>query len=165
MVFIFLCLTYFTQQPGYIHVVAKGKISFLQLNSILLYIYTTSSSIACGHLGCLHTLVIINKTVMNIRLHVYFKLVFLFSLDENPEGGQLDHTVILVLIWESPSIFCSGSITFHFHQQRSMCSVASDSLQLTDCSLPGSSVYGIFPDKITRVGCHTLLQGIFPTQA
>ena len=32
-----------------------------------------------------------------------------------------------------------------------------------DCSLPGSSVYGI-PGKNTGVGCHSLLQGIFLTQ-
>ena len=34
----------------------------------------------------------------------------------------------------------------------------------TDCSLPGSSVCGIFPGKNTRVGCHALLQRIFLTQ-
>ena len=34
----------------------------------------------------------------------------------------------------------------------------------TDFSLPGSSVRGIFPGKNTGVGCHFLLQGIFPTQ-
>ena len=33
-----------------------------------------------------------------------------------------------------------------------------------DCSLPGSSVHGIFLGKNTRVSCHFLLQGIFPTQ-
>ena len=33
-----------------------------------------------------------------------------------------------------------------------------------DCSLPGSSDHGIFQAKITRVGSHFLLQGIFPTQ-
>ena len=33
-----------------------------------------------------------------------------------------------------------------------------------DCSLPGSSVHGIFPGKNTGVGCHFLLQGIFLTQ-
>ena len=33
-----------------------------------------------------------------------------------------------------------------------------------DCSLPGSSVHGDSPGKNTPVGCHTLLQGIFPTQ-
>ena len=33
-----------------------------------------------------------------------------------------------------------------------------------DCSPPGSSVHGDSPNKNTGVGCHTLLQGIFPTQ-
>ena len=33
-----------------------------------------------------------------------------------------------------------------------------------DYSLPGSSVHGSFPGKSTGVGCHCLLQGIFPTQ-
>ena len=35
---------------------------------------------------------------------------------------------------------------------------------LMDCSLPGSSVHGILQAR-TRVGCHSLLQGIFLTQA
>ena len=34
----------------------------------------------------------------------------------------------------------------------------------TDCSLPGSSVHEDSPDKNTELGCHALLQGIFPTQ-
>ena len=33
-----------------------------------------------------------------------------------------------------------------------------------DCSLPGSSVHGIFPGKNTEVDCYFLLQGIFLTQ-
>ena len=33
-----------------------------------------------------------------------------------------------------------------------------------DCSPPGASVHGDSPGKNTGVGCHTLLQGIFPTQ-
>ena len=33
-----------------------------------------------------------------------------------------------------------------------------------DCSLPGSSVRGIFQAIVTGVDCHFLLQGIFPTQ-
>ena len=33
-----------------------------------------------------------------------------------------------------------------------------------DCSPRGSSICGIFPGKNTEVGCHALLQGIFPTQ-
>ena len=33
-----------------------------------------------------------------------------------------------------------------------------------DCSLPGSSIHGDSPGKNIEVGCHALLQGIFPTQ-
>ena len=33
-----------------------------------------------------------------------------------------------------------------------------------DYNLPGSSVYGGSPGMDTEVGCHALLQGIFPTQ-
>ena len=33
-----------------------------------------------------------------------------------------------------------------------------------DCSSSGSSVHGIFSDKDTGVGIHSLPQGIFPTQ-
>ena len=33
-----------------------------------------------------------------------------------------------------------------------------------DCSPPGFSVHRDFPGKNTGVGCHALLQGIFPTQ-
>ena len=45
-------------------------------------------------------------------------------------------------------------------------SFASDSLepQRVYYSSPGSSVHGDSPGKNTGVGCHTLLQGIFPTQ-
>ena len=45
--------------------------------------------------------------------------------------------------------------------------VAQSCLILCDpmgCSLPGSSVHGDSSGKNTGVGCHALLQGIFPTQ-
>ena len=48
-----------------------------------------------------------------------------------------------------------------------MCLVAHFCLILLDpmdCSLPGSSVHGDSLGKNTGVGCHALLQGIFPTQ-
>ena len=41
------------------------------------------------------------------------------------------------------------------------CPTLSD---LMDCSPPGSSVHGDSPGKNTRVGCHALFRGIFPTQ-
>ena len=35
---------------------------------------------------------------------------------------------------------------------------------LMDCSSPGSFVHGILQERILGWGCHSLLQGIFPTQ-
>ena len=44
-------------------------------------------------------------------------------------------------------------------------SVVPDSLQPHGLnSLPGSSVHGILQARNTEVGCHSFLQGIFPTQ-
>ena len=40
----------------------------------------------------------------------------------------------------------------------------SNSLWCLDYSPPGSSIHGIIPSKDTGVGCHFLLQGIFPAQ-
>ena len=48
-----------------------------------------------------------------------------------------------------------------------LCLVAQSCPTLCDplaCNLPGSSVHGDSPGKNTEVGCHALLQGIFPTQ-
>ena len=48
-----------------------------------------------------------------------------------------------------------------------LCAVLSQSVTLCDpmdCSLPGSSFHGDSQGKNTGVGCHALLQGIFPTQ-
>ena len=48
-----------------------------------------------------------------------------------------------------------------------LCLVAQSCLTLCDpmdCSPSGSSVHGDSPGKNTGVGCHALLQGIFPTQ-
>ena len=43
-------------------------------------------------------------------------------------------------------------------------SVVSSFCYPMDCSSPGSSVHGYAPGKNTGVGCHVLLQEIFPTQ-
>ena len=50
-----------------------------------------------------------------------------------------------------------------FHNMLSH-SVGSDSLQSIYCSSPGSFSPQDFSGKITGVGCHFLLQAIFPTQ-
>ena len=49
----------------------------------------------------------------------------------------------------------------------SVCLAAQSCLTLCDpvgCSPPGFSVHGDPPGKNTKVGCHALLQGMFPTQ-
>ena len=56
--------------------------------------------------------------------------------------------------------FCFIGVCFAVLTQ----SVVSDFCDLMDCSLPGSSVLGDSPGKNTGVGCHALLQGIFPPQ-
>ena len=48
-----------------------------------------------------------------------------------------------------------------------MCLVTQSCLSLCDpmvCRPSGSSVHGESPGRCTGVGCHALLQGIFPTQ-
>ena len=42
-------------------------------------------------------------------------------------------------------------------------SIGSTLCDPVDCSPPGSSVHGIFQARNTGVGCHSLLQAIFPT--
>ena len=44
------------------------------------------------------------------------------------------------------------------------CQVTSDSCDPVNCSLPGSSVHGIFQGKLSEWVCSLLLQGIFQTQ-
>ena len=54
------------------------------------------------------------------------------------------------------------------NSESSLCLVAQLCLTLCDpmdCSPPGSFVHGDSPGKNTGVGCHALLQGIFPTSS
>ena len=44
------------------------------------------------------------------------------------------------------------------------CSVMPTLCDPMDCNPPGFSVHEIFQARILGVGCHFLLQGIFPTQ-
>ena len=84
----------------------------------------------------------------------------------------LDWLLVKVTEWCSRSLVLSLKLLF-FTWMRvlvPMC-VCAKSLQacLTlcdpmDCSPSGSSVHGDSPGKNTGVGCHFLLQGIFPTQ-
>ena len=54
-----------------------------------------------------------------------------------------------------------GSCCWRGHRQ---CMHAKSLCDSMDCSPPGSSVHGDSPGKNTGIGCHALLQEIFPTQ-
>ena len=91
-------------------------------------------------------------------------------------GSQrVGHDWVTDLIWSDflfhSSVYFFLSLFFHVLYTRSLlivlCLVAQSCPTLCDpmdCSLPGCSVLGDSPGKNTRVGCCTLLQGIFPTQ-
>ena len=68
--------------------------------------------------------------------------------------------------WDSPGK--NTGVGCHFLLQcmkvKSESKVAQSCLTLHDpmiCSLPGSSIHGIFPGKSTGVGCHFLLKSIY----
>ena len=54
-----------------------------------------------------------------IRVHIYFQLVFLFSMDKYPDVKSLGHMVVLFLIFREKlhAVFCSGCPGLHLHQQ------------------------------------------------
>ena len=61
----------------------------------------------------------------------------------------------------------SKRVKLKIHSCAVPCLVAQSCLTLCnpmDCSPPGSSFHGDSPGKNTGVGCHALLQGIFPIQ-
>ena len=70
-------------------------------------------------------------------------------------------TSFLIGMWQ----YCSGSCTalINTSSESVSCSVVSNSLQHHGCNLPGSSPWNS-PGKNTGVGCHSLLQRIFPTK-
>ena len=63
----------------------------------------------------------------------------------------------MLAYWDSPRQY--GFAVLGLVAQ--LCPILCDPM---DCSPPGSSVHGDFPDKNTEVGCHAILQGIFPTK-
>ena len=116
----------------------------------------------------------INYICMLSTAHLYYhpnltpllKIVYWIVLHERPTGIT-SSTCLKPHSWSFLSSFhqCfSSSIPY----LRCVCSKSLQSCQTLCnpmyCNPPGCSVHGDSPGKNTRVGCHALLQGIFPTQ-
>ena len=124
----------------------------------------------CFSLFCISYSNIENKTKKN---YMMFTFIYL-----NPRNIRV---LAIILNLERVSRICFCEICFIEPKDRLkqvetilnivnitvLCLVTELCLSLcdpTDCSLPGSSVYGDSPGKNIGMGCHFLLQGIFPTQ-
>ena len=128
-----------------------------------------------GHLGCFRDLDVVDSATVSIGMHVCFELWF--SWDICLGGGLLDHMLLLLHCfsrvrlcathrrqptrlprpWDSPGK--NTGVGCHFLLQcmkvKRESKVAQSCLTLRDpmdCSLPGSSVHGIFQARVLEWG-------------
>ena len=82
-------------------------------------------------------------------------------------AGTALYSLLVYFTWVIFLFFFFSCAHFIRRAYLCVCLVTQSYLTLgdpMDCSPPGSSVRGDSPGKNTGVGCHALLQGIFPTQ-
>ena len=74
---------------------------------------------ADGHLGCFHSLAIVNNATVNIGVHVTFRISgFGFFSDTYSGVELLGPMVVLFLVFENPPYcFHSGCASLHSHQK------------------------------------------------
>ena len=62
------------------------------------YIFLIHSSVV-GHLGCFHTLAIVNNAAMNTGMHVFFQNSVFVFFNIYPGVELLGHMVVLFLVF------------------------------------------------------------------
>ena len=162
MIFVFLCLTHFTQYDAVQVYPHCCKWHYFILFFLFFFFLTEKyssehthhilfpHSSVDGHSVCFCVLAIANRASVNIRVRASFWTTFfsMFSPDTCPRMELLDHMVALFLL----SCVCAQS-------HLAFCDAMN-------CSLPASSVQGIFQARILKwVAIARILPdpGIIPT--
>ena len=98
-----------------------------------------------------------------------YKNEFILSLDtfkavQFYPHDSIAYSFIISLFWYKIFITKHGYSCKSKQESKWIAQPCPTLCNLMDCSLPGSSIHGIFLGKNIGVGCHSLLQGLFLTQ-